>query len=136
MTSFPKEKPGLYSYKLILNDKIITDLEVQGLDISVGTGVKQAFDNILIRRPLYAFTKDLYTWATSILRLKAGLTIQIILVDRNGRGLLQWNVKNAVPVRYSSPQFDGNLSPFPVESVEIKHGGWTLSVLDSGEFTR
>lgn len=136
MTAFHKERPGLYSYKLIITNKTFTDLEVRGLDISITAGVKQTFDNILIRRPLYSISKDLYTWATSSLKLKKDMNIKIVLVDRNGNGLLQWNVKNAVPVRYSSPQFEGDHSPFPVESVEIKHDGWTLSVLNAKELKR
>jgi phage tail-like protein len=85
--------------------------------------------NVVLRHGLTA-TDALWSWYDRTVRgaiqRKNGT---VMLLDRRQIPVLWWNIRNALPVRWTGPTFTANSNEVGFESLELAHEGLTKPLL-------
>lgn len=81
------------------------------------------WSNLTLSRGLIEID-TLWNWyeatARGVIKRKSGT---IIMLDRKHIPVTMWNFKDAIPVRWDGPSFDGSSNQIAVEKIELAHRG-------------
>ncbi len=70
-------------------------------------------------------TTDLWDWNQKVIAgQKQRKNLSIILLDGTGKDKIRWNVRDALPVKWSSSEFKSDGSSVMVETLELVHHGF------------
>jgi phage tail-like protein len=50
----------------------------------------------------------------------------LTLYDSRGQSVRRWNIRDAMPVRWTGPQFAADGCALAIEELEVCHGGFTV----------
>jgi phage tail-like protein len=85
-----------------------------------------SYADLVVTRPL---TNDLTLWQwmqQSINGAAVKRNITVILLDSQSNPVIQWQFKNAFPVRWTGPLLNALANDVAMETLEIAHDGFTL----------
>ena len=90
---------------------------------------KTSYDNLTLKRGLYAQDSEMQEWVTGT--LQEGLLafvvpkdIIITLMDENGTQVMGWNFHRAYPVKWSVSGLNSMQSAVVIESIELAYQYW------------
>lgn len=116
--------------------------DVSGLDDSTGVGTyREGNDptlglrklpgllqssNITLSRGITA-NAELWSWRRSVASGEPDRrNISIILADERGQPQIQWDLRNAWPVKWTGPSLDATSGDAAIEQLEIAHEGLSV----------
>jgi phage tail-like protein len=117
--------------------------EVSGIEVTVGvldvqegsdlaTGLRQpgqtSYSNLVLKRPL---TKDATLWQwmqTTSQGVSNPVDLMVVMLDTRENPVIEWLFRNAFPVRWTGPSFNARTNDLAVETLEIAHSGFTMSL--------
>jgi phage tail-like protein len=72
-------------------------------------------------------TNDLWNWYKNILQGTLDRrSVSIVMVDQQGVENMRWNFKEALPVKWSGPQFKSDQSQSAIQTLQLSHKGLQL----------
>jgi phage tail-like protein len=86
-----------------------------------------SYADLVVSRPL---TGDLTLWQwmqQSVNGAPLKRDISVILLDNQNNQVIQWNFKNAFPVRWTGPLLNALANDVAMETLEIAHDGFTVT---------
>src|SRR4051794_23098402 len=83
------------------------------------------YQNIKLTRPIDPNSSLVTTWFGKVLKEKVRSTAWIRVLDAAGKQVVQWNVVDAWPVRWTGPTLDVTASQTALEVLEIAHNGFS-----------
>jgi phage tail-like protein len=87
----------------------------------------QKFSNITMKRGVFKNRNDFFDWWNTVsLNTISRRTIVVTLQDEQDKPVVTWNIKNAWPIKVTSPDLKSDASEVAVESIEVVHEGITI----------
>jgi phage tail-like protein len=87
----------------------------------------QKFSNITMKRGVFKNRNDFFDWWNTVsLNTIVRRTIVVTLQDEQDKPVVTWNIKNAWPIKVTSPDLKSDASEVAVESIEVVHEGITI----------
>ncbi len=87
----------------------------------------QKFPNITMKRGVFKNRNDFFDWWNTVsLNTIKRMTIVVTLQDETDKPVVTWNIKNAWPIKVTSPDLKSDASEVAVESIEVVHEGITI----------
>jgi phage tail-like protein len=87
----------------------------------------QKFSNITMKRGVFKNRNDFFDWWNTVsLNTIKRMTIVVTLQDETDKPVVTWNIKNAWPIKVTSPDLKSDASEVAVESIEVVHEGITV----------
>lgn len=108
-----------------LGSSIAVETFHEGGDLKAGRQLlgDTTWDNLTFSRGLVEID-TLWNWyeatARGVIKRKSGT---IIMLDRQHIPVTMWNFKDAIPVRWNGPSFNGTSNQVAVERLELAHRG-------------
>jgi phage tail-like protein len=99
---------------------------VNGMVWQLPTRLK--FPNIKLSRPLGRDTAQVAAWFTGVATGYSRYTGTIEVKRDNGKTVATWSLQGVVPVRWSGPSLSPDSPKVLMETVEIAHHGYTVTV--------
>ena len=85
------------------------------------------YSNLVFKRGIIAGDNDFYQWINTInLNTVERRDITIRLLDESHEPIVTWRVKNAFPVKYTSPILSATENNIAIEILEIAHEGFNM----------
>jgi phage tail-like protein len=85
------------------------------------------YSNLVFKRGVTANDNEFYQWInTANLNTIERRDITISLLDESHQPIVIWKVKNAFPVKYTSPILLANENNIAMEALEIAHEGFSI----------
>jgi phage tail-like protein len=83
------------------------------------------YGTIILKRGFIDAT-DLWDWNEKVLAGQAGQrkNFSVILLDSEGNDKIRWDVRDALPVKWSTSEFKSDGNTVMVESLELVHHGF------------
>lgn len=79
--------------------------------------------NLILKKGI-ADSKELWSWYCDVLQgTIERRSLDIVLMDSEGREKRRWTFQNAYPVKWSGPDFKAQSSEVAIESLELAHEG-------------
>ncbi len=85
------------------------------------------YRNLIFKRGIIAGDNDFYKWIQTVnLNTIERRNITINLLNESHEPVVIWKVKNAFPVKYTSPILIANENNIAMEELEIAHEGFSM----------
>jgi phage tail-like protein len=83
--------------------------------------------NLTLKRGV-SNSNDFFKWCNEIASGKfTRRNISVVMYDAAGNKLMQWDFKNAYPVKWIGPQFKASDATAAIETLELAHEGMSLA---------
>jgi phage tail-like protein len=82
------------------------------------------YENIKLSRTVTAATKDVKNWLSMTALKHVPGSMKIVLLDAAGEPVHDWEVRSAMPVKWSVGGFDATANKLAIETLEIVHLGF------------
>jgi phage tail-like protein len=82
--------------------------------------------NLTLKRGMTS-SNEFYWWCEEVARGKfTRHNVSVVMCDAGGNKLMQWDFRNAYPVKWIGPQFGAADAAAAIETVELAHEGMSL----------
>lgn len=93
---------------------------------------KTQYNNLVLKRGLYADDSTMQDWVTSTLQEGLLMFVQpknilVTLMDENGDKVMAWNFVNAYPVKWSASGLSSMENAVVVENIELAYSYWKFA---------
>ena len=85
---------------------------------------RRKYQNIKLTRPLDKDSANVAKWVTKIGNEVARSNAEIAVLDPGGVVVVQWNLHDAYPVKWTGPSLDATGNQVANETLEIAHNGF------------
>jgi phage tail-like protein len=82
------------------------------------------YQNIKLTRPIDPSSKLVANWVAKVMTEKVRSTAWIRVLDGAGKQVVQWNLIDAFPARWTGPTLDVTANNAAIEVLEIAHNGF------------
>jgi phage tail-like protein len=83
--------------------------------------------NLILKKGI-GDNKELWSWYCDVLQgTIQRKSLDIVLLDSEGREQRRWTIQNAYPVKWSGPDFKAQSSEVAIEALELAHDGLTFT---------
>jgi phage tail-like protein len=82
------------------------------------------YTNIKLTRPINNDTQKVTQWFASMAGTVTRHTIEIAAMTLDGRTVASWNLRDAIPVKWTGPQLNVDGPKVATESIELAHHGF------------
>ena len=84
------------------------------------------YGNLTLKRG-YIDSDELWNWHTNVVNGVSAQRkdISIVLTDRQGADMCRWEVRNALPIKWSVGEFKADGNAILVETLELIHNGFS-----------
>jgi phage tail-like protein len=82
------------------------------------------YQNIKLTRPINPSSTLVANWVAKVLRERVRSTAWIRVLDASGKQVVQWNLQDAFPARWTGPTLDVTANQVATEVLEIAHNGF------------
>ncbi|HEY2706303.1 MAG TPA: phage tail protein [Candidatus Dormibacteraeota bacterium] len=108
------------------DNKLTADAEYNGTRVRPG---QPSYGDVKLKRALsHSGAQAVQTWLEELVRKpdRAGVDVEIRLVDSWGKTVVEWKLYNVVPKSWSGPDLDGSPSSkqVAIETLELSHDGF------------
>jgi phage tail-like protein len=87
----------------------------------------QKFPNVTFKRGVFKNQNQFYDWWNTVsLNTIQRRTIVVTLQDETDKPVVTWNIKNAWPIKVTSPDLKSDVSEVAIETIEVVHEGITI----------
>jgi len=88
---------------------------------------QQKYSNITLKRGSFASDNEFYAWWNTVnLNTIERRDLTIKLLNEEGEPAITWKVRNAWPIKITSPGLKSDSSEAAVESIELVHEGLSI----------
>jgi phage tail-like protein len=81
-----------------------------------------AYSSLTLQQGVIENDIDLHNW----LRLGDSRPLQVHLCDAQGKAVISWSAKKAIPVKLSAGSFDAKGSEVAMDTLEVMASGWSI----------